>query len=85
MADVANIAGAMWGVEKSWDNDLGDHPHEAALLVLNSNKARNELRWSDKLSFEESVECTINWYKNVSAGSDPLEETLENIRVFESR
>jgi CDP-glucose 4,6-dehydratase len=85
VADVANIAGAMWGVEKSWENDLGDHPHEAALLVLNSNKARTELGWSDKLSFGESVEWTINWYKTVSAGRDPLEETLKNIREFESK
>jgi dTDP-D-glucose 4,6-dehydratase len=55
------------------------------MLMLNSNKARNHLGWSDKLSFEESVKWTINWYKNVSAGSDPLEETLKNIREFESK
>jgi CDP-glucose 4,6-dehydratase len=85
VADVANIAGAIWGVEKSWDNDLGNHPHEASMLMLNSNKARTDLGWSDKLSFEESVKWTINWYKNVSAGSDPLEETLKNIREFESK
>jgi CDP-glucose 4,6-dehydratase len=85
VADVANIAGAMWGVEKSWDNDLGIHPHEASMLMLNANKARAELGWSDKLSFEESVKWTINWYKNVNAGSDPLEETLKNIREFESK
>jgi CDP-glucose 4,6-dehydratase len=85
VADVANIAGAMWGVEKSWDNDLGNHPHEASMLMLNANKARTELGWSDKLSFEESVKWTINWYKNVNAGSDPLEETLKNIREFESK
>ena len=85
VADVANIAGAVWGVEKSWENDLGNHPHEATMLMLNSNKARADLGWSDKLSFEESVKWTINWYKNVSAGSDPLEETLKNIREFESK
>ena len=85
VADVANIAGAMWGVEKSWENDLGNHPHEAAMLMLNSNKARADLGWSDKLSFEESVKWTINWYKNVNEGSNPLEETLKNIREFESK
>ena len=85
VADVANIAGTIWGAEKSWDNDLGNHPHEASMLMLNSNKARADLGWSDKLSFEESVKWTINWYKSVSAGSDPLEETLKNIREFESK
>jgi len=85
VADVANIAGAVWGVEKSWESDLGAHPHEASMLMLNSNKARTKLGWSDKLSFEESVELTINWYKNVNNGNDPLKETLNNIREFESK
>ena len=85
VADVANIAGAMWGAEKNWDNDLGNHPHEASVLMLNSSKARAHLGWSDKLSFEESVKWTINWYKNVNEGSNPLEETLKNIKEFESK
>jgi CDP-glucose 4,6-dehydratase len=85
VADVANIAAKVWGVEKSWENDLGTHPHEASMLILNSNKARTNLGWSDKLSFEETVEWTTNWYKNVNSGKDPLEETLKNIRDFESR
>jgi CDP-glucose 4,6-dehydratase len=85
VADVANIAAKVWGVEKSWENDSGNHPHEASMLILNSNKARTNLGWSDKLSFEESVEWTTNWYKNVNSGKDPLEETLKNIKDFESR
>jgi CDP-glucose 4,6-dehydratase len=85
VADVANIAGAVWGVEKRWESDLGNHPHEASVLMLNSKKARTELGWIDKLTFEESVKWTINWYKNVYNGNDPLEETLNNILEFESR
>ena len=85
VADVANIAGAVWGAEKSWENDLGTHPHEASVLILDSNKARTKLGWSEKLNFEESVEWTINWYKNVNNGNDPLEETLKNIREFDSK
>jgi CDP-glucose 4,6-dehydratase len=85
VADVANIVAKVWGVEKSWENDSGTHPHEASMLILNSNKARTNLGWSDKLSFEETIEWTTNWYKNVKSGKDPLEETLKNIRDFESR
>jgi len=85
VADVADIAGGVWGAERSWDSDLGNHPHEASLLMLNSNKARTELGWSDKLSFEESVKWTIDWYKNVHNGNDPLEETLKNIKSFEAK
>jgi CDP-glucose 4,6-dehydratase len=85
VADVANIAAKVWGVEKSWENDSGTHPHEASMLILNSNKARTNLGWSDKLSFEETIEWTTNWYKNVNSAKDPLEETLKNIRDFESK
>jgi CDP-glucose 4,6-dehydratase len=85
VADVANIAAKVWGVEKSWENDSGNHPHEASMLILSSNKARTNLGWSDKLSFEETIEWTTNWYKNVNSEKDPLEETLKNIRDFESR
>jgi CDP-glucose 4,6-dehydratase len=85
VADVANIAGAIWGAEKSWESDLGDHPHEASMLMLNSNKARSELGWSDKLNFEESIEWTIKWYKNVYNGGEPYAEMMENIENFESR
>jgi CDP-glucose 4,6-dehydratase len=85
VADVANMAGDLWGLEKKWENDLGDHPHEASLLVLDSKKARRELGWSDRLNFEESIQWTINWYKSVYDGSNPARETLRNIREFESR
>jgi CDP-glucose 4,6-dehydratase len=85
VSDVANIAGAVWGVQKGWQSDLANHPHEASMLLLNSTKARTVLGWSDKLTFEESVHWTTNWYKNVNDGCDPLEETLKNIREFESR
>lgn len=85
VSNVADIAGAAWGVETSWEQDLGNHPHEASMLMLNSKKARTQLSWLDKLSFEESVEWTINWYKNVHKGARPLDEMLRNIEEFESR
>jgi CDP-glucose 4,6-dehydratase len=85
VADVANIAAKAWGVEKSWEIDSQSHPHEASMLILNSNKARTNLGWSDRLSFEETVEWTTNWYKNVNLGNDPLEETLKNIKDFERK
>jgi len=85
VANVSEAAGEIWGENKSWEQDVSQHPHEASLLLLNSNKAREELGWHDKLDFEESISWTVNWYKNVFEGNDPLIETLKNIRDFESR
>ncbi len=85
VADVANFTGDIWECPTKWELDLGDHPHEANLLLLNADKARTKLGWSDKLSFEESIGWTINWYKNIENGSDALKETIANIRAFEAK
>ena len=85
VAEVANIASHVWGGAIAWENDFISYPHEANVLVLNSEKARTQLGWSDKLNFEESVSWTMNWYKDVFSGQDPLEKTLCNIREFEGR
>ncbi|GDX24908.1 CDP-glucose 4,6-dehydratase [Actinomycetes bacterium] len=85
VADVSEIAGEIWGAKLIWEKDENQHPHEASFLLLNSNKARIELGWEDKLSFEESIKWTMDWYKNVREGKNPLDETMRNIRDFESR
>ena len=52
--------------------------------MLNSKEARTELGWSNKLTFDSSVQWRPAWYKNVNVGRDPLDETLKNIHDFES-
>ena len=38
--------------------------HEAGILKLNHSRATKELNWQPKLSFEETLEWTAEWYKN---------------------
>jgi CDP-glucose 4,6-dehydratase len=38
------------------------NPHEAGLLMLDIEKAVNELGWSPALSFDETVRMTADWY-----------------------
>jgi CDP-glucose 4,6-dehydratase len=42
---------------------LGDQPHEASLLLLDSTKAREVLGWTPKLGIEDTVELTVAWYR----------------------
>jgi len=83
VANVSDLAGAIWGVDVNWVLDSASHPHEADLLSLNSEKARSQLGWREKLNFEQSVEWTVNWYKNVANGANPLEQCLNDIAKFE--
>jgi CDP-glucose 4,6-dehydratase len=38
--------------------------HESKLLSLDIQKAKKELSWKPKLSLNETIEMTVDWYKN---------------------
>lgn len=61
-----------------------DTPHEAGLLMLNIDKARDRLNWHPKWDFETAIEKTMLWYKEVHAGDDPLKITRAQIAEFEA-
>jgi CDP-glucose 4,6-dehydratase len=70
VAEVADLASDLWGSDQKWRPDLTEHKTETATLILDSSKARNELSWSGKLSFEESIAWTIDFYKEVHNGKN---------------
>lgn len=84
VAEVSELVGNIWGVRNTWQLDERPQPIEAGLLLLNSEKARKNLLWRDKLDFSESVKWTTNWYKDVNLGVSPSVATSKNISLFES-
>lgn len=55
---------------KHWDqiswNDVSqktDHVHEAGLLKLCCDKALHQLNWEPTLNFEQTVQYTVDWYR----------------------
>ena len=38
--------------------------NESKFLLINSKKAKKELNWESKLNFHQSVNLTVDWYKN---------------------
>lgn len=38
--------------------------HEAKFLSLDSTKARSQLKWQPSWTFDETLEKTVDWYKN---------------------
>jgi CDP-glucose 4,6-dehydratase len=83
VAEMADLAASMWGEGAKWANVGGDHPHEAGLLALDATRARTELNWHDRLDFDSAVSWTVDWYKSVSLGEQPLELTQKQISDFE--
>ena len=82
VSDLVTSFAEKWGVEgATWQPDNGDQPHESGYLLLDSEKSRTELEWHDKLSFEESITWTIDWYK-ADYLKDALNMTKSQIQRF---
>jgi CDP-glucose 4,6-dehydratase len=65
---VVNKLVARWDGRLEWSSDEGKHPHEALRLLLDSSKARSMLDWSSRLTFDEAIDLTADWY---SAAREP--------------
>jgi len=79
---VADYLKNRWGQDASWITDKKENPHEAELLALDATKAETQLNWHNKLSFEETLDWTLDWHKAVTAGANPLEQTQAQINKF---
>ena len=63
--------------------DQKDHPHEANLLQLNSDKARQKLQWNTRWNFDQTLHATADWYSSVIIHKKSVSEvSLEQISQF---
>ena len=68
---VADRAAAIWGQGRSWkDTSDPDALHEAKLLQFDSTKARKQLGWTSRWSFEEALSATVDWYRQQEDGEE---------------
>ena len=81
--ELVQMAMGIWGAgELEEDNNL-NHPHEAGLLQLDIQKAENQLGWTPKMTSQEAIAQTMDWYKNYE--EDPLGCMTRQIgKYFES-
>jgi CDP-glucose 4,6-dehydratase len=56
--------------------------HEATLLQLNCDKARQILGWTPRWNFDSAVSHTVSWYKDVAEGKSALELSRSQIMDF---
>lgn len=85
--DLAKRALGAWpGAAADQWRDVSDTkaPHEAGLLAVASDLARQHLGWSAQWPFEIAVDQTIGWYHAVRNGASPLDISLAQIADFEA-
>lgn len=84
VATIVDHLVSAWG-GPGWDVAPGDHPHEAALLRLDSSKSRAELGWSPVMGLTEALNWIVLWHQAVARGEDARDITLDQIRVYSAR
>lgn len=71
-----------WG-NGNWTNlSVTGQPHEANLLKLDITKAMQQLNWKPKLSAEEAIRWTIDWYRQPV--KEQLVFTLQQIKKYQA-
>ncbi len=59
--------------------------HEPKLLSLNINKAKNELQWKPKLTLDQTLQLTADWYNSLNADFDMKNLTEEQINFYSEK
>ena len=73
-----------WDQVRWQDVSDGQHVHEAGLLKLNCDKALFDLSWQATLSFEKTIEMTVDWYRHYYQDSSKSmhEYSVKQIRSY---
>lgn len=61
--EVIDLLATHWNVTQRWTTQPGDHPHEAAMLTLDSSAAADALGWRPRLSLDGALALTTDWYR----------------------
>lgn len=72
-----------WGEGAIWQNDIGEHPHEATYLKLDISKVRNRLQWEPTLRLTSALDMVIQWSRMLEAGADMRQVTLDQITTYQ--
>lgn len=83
VCDVASAVQAAMGLPPQWrDASSLDQPREMQTLGLDPALATKALAWTSRLSQDEAIAWTANWYDGWRKGSDARVLTLGQIDAF---
>jgi CDP-glucose 4,6-dehydratase len=83
VAEIAEQLTAALGA-KGWTQAPGDHPAEAAVLTLDTARAKAALGWRPRLDVRETIRWTAEWYAAWRAGRDMAAATHAQIAAYEN-
>jgi len=84
VSSLINEMSRYWDQVRWNDVSSGEHVHEAGLLKLNCDKALFDLDWRPTLEFEQTVQMTVDWYRQYyQDGHDSMYDyTIDQIKAY---
>jgi CDP-glucose 4,6-dehydratase len=79
VSQVVSTLQTIWGDGATWTQGGGEAVPEAATLKLDSTKASVELGWKTRLSLEQALAITVDWFKAYKRQDDMLAVTRRQI------
>ena len=84
--EVVQKCVAYYGKGKVVDASVPGAVHENTLLSLDVTKAYRMLdQWHAKLSFDEAIEFTVDWYKEALSGKDMWDYCVKQIQAHNDK
>ena len=81
--EVTSLVLQSFGI-KDWERGTGSQNPESIFLTLDSTKANEDLHWTNKVTFEDGIKLTVDWYRAAKKGLNMRDFTLKQIEAFES-
>lgn len=85
VAQVVAQLSRLWPGVAAWNTPAQAQPHEAALLALDSTKARQQLGWRPRWSLAQALARTVDWHTAWRAGADMQAFTRAQITEFQEQ
>lgn len=73
---------SLWGGWASYALDKGPHPHETGFLLLDADKAKQELKWRPKWDLELGLAKIVDWTKAYQTGQKMRAVCLRQIEEY---
>ena len=71
-----------WGKNASWQLDIGQHPHEANYLKLDTSKAKARLGWRPSWNLQTALQNIILWHRAWLGQEDMKKVCLSQILQY---
>jgi CDP-glucose 4,6-dehydratase len=86
VGEIANRILTLWGEDLEWTFEQTNSTlHEASLLMLDCTKAERKLDWKPRLNLEETLQWTVEAYKNFYAGDNMRQVVNNQINAYEHK